>query len=85
MDLHDFYDSHISNKADTSISATMVDRVKTSSPGLLQVGEDVIVAKFVEKPGEKDDISSLRMVPQIKEKKLWRRAVIPRFYGRLSV
>jgi len=57
MDLADFLDKHIANKADITIACTPVTHEETRELGILKVDKKSRIEAFLEKPGPEVDIS----------------------------
>lgn len=68
MDFQDIIRHHIACKSDITISTTPVSREEATSLGILQVGHDHAITRFVEKPALDELTDDLR-APLLKEER----------------
>jgi glucose-1-phosphate adenylyltransferase len=67
MDLSDLVQHHINLKADATISAKPIAEYKISSFGVLSMGEDFTIKKFVEKPQDRGQAEGLEVPPSLRK------------------
>ncbi len=65
MDLREFFRNHVENKAEVSVAVTPVTRERAPHLGILEVDAQGRIVKFVEKPPADQDISHLRIPPNL--------------------
>ncbi len=65
MDLREFFRNHVENRAEVSVAVTPVTRERAPHLGILQVDGQGRIVKFVEKPPADQDISHLRIPPNL--------------------
>jgi glucose-1-phosphate adenylyltransferase len=68
MDLQEFFRSHVESEADISVAVTPVPKEKTHQLGILELNSRGRIAQFVEKPHPDQDVSSLRIPPNLAAK-----------------
>jgi glucose-1-phosphate adenylyltransferase len=65
MDYRRIIDQHVATGADVTIAAIPFPASKVSGLGLMQVGDDLAIARFVEKPKDPAVIESLTLSPAL--------------------
>ena len=65
MDLQELFRSHVESEADITVAVTPVPKEKTPSLGILELNSRGRIVKFVEKPHPDQDISHLRIPPNL--------------------
>jgi len=65
MDLREFFRNHVENQAEVSVAVTPVTRERAPHLGILEVDGQGRIVKFVEKPPADQDISHLRIPPNL--------------------
>jgi glucose-1-phosphate adenylyltransferase len=69
MDLMDMFHTHLETGADITVAAKPVTREKAGGLGILQTDATGRITRFIEKPSPEEDITSLALPKQAREKK----------------
>jgi glucose-1-phosphate adenylyltransferase len=68
MDLQELFRSHVESEADITVAVTPVPKEKTHHFGILELNSRGRIVQFVEKPHPDQDISNLRIPPNLAAK-----------------